>query len=61
MSTTIQNILETWQDELRRLLDKTSSRITSQRNIRKEFLTPTIVIEMLQIEQQLQQKVVRAA
>ena len=31
------------------------------RNIRKEFLTPTIVIEMLQIEQQLQQKVARAA
>jgi hypothetical protein len=27
------------------------------RNIRKEFLTPTIVIEMLRIEQQLQQKV----
>ena len=31
------------------------------RNIRKEFLTPTIVIEMLRIEQQLQQKVARAA
>jgi hypothetical protein len=31
------------------------------RNIRKEFLTPTIVLEMLQIEQQLQQKVARAA
>jgi len=31
------------------------------RNIRKEFLTPTIVIKMLQIEQQLQQKVARAA
>jgi len=31
------------------------------RNIQKEFLTPTIVIEMLQIEQQLQQKVARAA
>jgi hypothetical protein len=31
------------------------------RNIRKEFLTPTIVIEMLQIEQQLQQKVAHAA
>jgi len=56
MSTTIQNILETWQDELRQLLDKTSSRITSQEHT-KEFLTPTIVIEMLQIEQQLQQKV----
>ena len=26
------------------------------RNIRKEFLTPTIVIEMLRIEQHLQQK-----
>jgi hypothetical protein len=31
------------------------------RNIQKEFLTPTIVIEMLRIEQQLQQKVARAA
>jgi hypothetical protein len=31
------------------------------RNIRKEFLTPTIVIEMLRIEQQVQQKVARAA
>ena len=31
------------------------------RNIGKEFLTPTIVIEMLQIEQQLQQKVAHAA
>jgi hypothetical protein len=31
------------------------------KNIRKEFLTPTIVIEMLRIEQQLQQKVARAA
>jgi hypothetical protein len=31
------------------------------RNIQKEFLTPTIVIEMLQIEQQLQHKVARAA
>jgi hypothetical protein len=31
------------------------------RNIRKEFLTPTIVIKMLRIEQQLQQKVARAA
>jgi hypothetical protein len=30
------------------------------RNIRKEFLTPTIVIEMLRIEQQLQRKVARA-
>ncbi len=31
------------------------------RNIRKEFLKPTIVFEMLQIEQQLQQKVAGAA
>ncbi len=31
------------------------------KNIQKEFLTPTIVIEMLRIEQQLQQKVVHAA
>jgi hypothetical protein len=31
------------------------------RNIRKEFLTQTIVIEMLQIELQLQQKVACAA
>jgi hypothetical protein len=31
------------------------------RNIQKEFLTPTIVLEMLQIEQQLQRKVARAA
>ena len=31
------------------------------RNIQKEFLTPNIVIEMLRIEQQLQQKVARAA
>jgi hypothetical protein len=31
------------------------------KNIQKEFLTPTIVIEMLQIEQQLQQKVAHAA
>jgi hypothetical protein len=31
------------------------------KNIRKEFLTPTIVIEMLRIEQQLQQKVARTA
>jgi hypothetical protein len=31
------------------------------RNIQKEFLTPTIVLEMLRIEQQLQQKVARAA
>ena len=31
------------------------------RNIRKEFRTPTIVIEMLRIEQQLQQKVACAA
>ena len=31
------------------------------RNIQKEFLTQPIVIEMLQIEQQLQQKVARAA
>jgi hypothetical protein len=31
------------------------------RNIQIEFLTPTIVLEMLQTEQQLQQKVARAA
>ena len=31
------------------------------RNIQKEFLTPTIVIEMLQIEQQQKQKVACAA
>ena len=31
------------------------------RNIQKEFLTTTIVLEMQQIEQQLQQKVARAA
>ena len=31
------------------------------RNMRKEFLTPTIVIEMQRIEQQLQQKVAHAA
>jgi hypothetical protein len=31
------------------------------KNIQKEFITPTIVIETLQIEQQLQQKVARAA
>ncbi len=31
------------------------------RNIHKEFLTPTIVLEMLQIEQHLQQKVAPAA
>jgi hypothetical protein len=31
------------------------------RNIRKEFLTPTIVLEMLQIDQQQQQKVAHAA
>jgi len=31
------------------------------RNIQKEFLTPTIVIKMLQIEQQPQQKVAPAA
>jgi hypothetical protein len=31
------------------------------RNIQKQFLTPTIVLEMLQIEQQLQQKVAHAA
>ena len=30
-------------------------------NIQKEFLIPTIVLEMLQIEQQIQQKVARAA
>ena len=32
-----------------------------QRNIRKEFLTPTNVIKMLRIEQELQQKVARTA
>jgi hypothetical protein len=31
------------------------------RNIRKEYLTPTIVLEMLWIEQQQQQQVVGAA
>jgi hypothetical protein len=31
------------------------------RNIQKEFLMPTIVLEMLQIDQQQQQKVARAA
>jgi hypothetical protein len=31
------------------------------KNIQKEFLTPAIVIEMLRIEQQLQQKVAPAA
>jgi hypothetical protein len=31
------------------------------RNMQKEFLMPTILLEMLQIEQQLQQKVARAA
>jgi hypothetical protein len=31
------------------------------RNIRKEFLMPTIVLKMLQIDQQQQQKVARAA
>ncbi len=31
------------------------------RNIRKEFLMPTIVLEMLQIEQQQQQQVAPAA
>jgi hypothetical protein len=31
------------------------------RKIRKEFLTPTIVLKMIRIEQQLQQKVARAA
>ncbi len=35
MSTTIQDILETWQNELRRLLDKTSSRITSQEHTKR--------------------------
>jgi hypothetical protein len=35
MSTTIQDILETRQDELRRLLDKTSSRITSQEHTKR--------------------------
>ena len=37
-STTIQNILETRQDELRRLLGKTSSRVASSKHAqRKEF------------------------
>jgi hypothetical protein len=31
------------------------------RNIRKEFLMPTIVLKMLQIEQQQQQQVAQAA
>jgi hypothetical protein len=31
------------------------------RNIQKELLTPTIVLKMLQIDQQQQQKVVRTA
>jgi hypothetical protein len=31
------------------------------RNIRKEFLTPTIDLEMLRIDQQQQQKLARAA
>ena len=35
MSTTIQDILETRQDELRQLLDKTSSRITSQEHTKR--------------------------
>ncbi len=35
MSTTIQNILETRQDELRQLLDKTSSRIASQEHTKR--------------------------
>jgi hypothetical protein len=50
MSMTIQDILETRQDELCRLLEKTSSRITSQEHTKK-FLKPTIVIKMLRIEQ----------
>jgi hypothetical protein len=38
LSTTIQNILETRQDELRRLLGKTSSRVASSKHAqRKEF------------------------
>jgi hypothetical protein len=38
MSTTIQNILETRQDELRHLLDKTSFRIASQEHTKTKII-----------------------
>jgi hypothetical protein len=61
MPTAVSNLLAPWQIKLHGLLDNASSRITSLYNIHKEFFTPFIILEMLQIEQQQQQRHTNAA
>jgi hypothetical protein len=51
MLTTIPHLLATQQVELRRLLDKHHPE-THYRNMRKVFIAPHIILEMLQMEQQ---------
>jgi len=51
MPETIQNILATRKVKLSRLLEETSSNETSS-HMRKEFITPQIVLKMLRHEKE---------
>ena len=50
MPSTILHILAARQTQLRRLLVKASHQAKHHQNVRREFLTPPIVVEMLQQE-----------
>ena len=52
MPTALQNLLETREVELRRLLDKNHPTKYHQ-HMRKEFITPQIVLEMIRQENEV--------